>query len=184
MGLYGSEYWTYSLPKRVGPQKALELTQNALPLGTRKAKSLGYIDEILSDDYEVFLAQVMENAEALAASPQYATRLAEKLTIREQDETAKPLAAYRLAELKRMKANFSGKKAPGEVDYHQARYNFVHKIKPKLTSACCQAIQATYATLNREGLRLLPSSSGGTFERVDVPYALRPGSEERSKRSS
>jgi putative two-component system hydrogenase maturation factor HypX/HoxX len=38
MGLYGSEYWTYSLPKRVGYEKALEITEACLPMGMQEAK--------------------------------------------------------------------------------------------------------------------------------------------------
>ncbi|HEX3210509.1 MAG TPA: enoyl-CoA hydratase-related protein, partial [Geminicoccaceae bacterium] len=37
-GLYGSEYWTYSLPRRVGPEKALELTERCLPIGVHEAR--------------------------------------------------------------------------------------------------------------------------------------------------
>src|SRR5208283_4374462 len=35
--LYGSEYWTYTLPRRVGQRRALELTQSCQPLGARAA---------------------------------------------------------------------------------------------------------------------------------------------------
>ena len=35
--LYGSEYWTYTLPRRVGQTRALELTQSCQPIGTRAA---------------------------------------------------------------------------------------------------------------------------------------------------
>jgi putative two-component system hydrogenase maturation factor HypX/HoxX len=136
MGLYGSEYWTYSLPKRVGPLKALELTEKALPVGTRKAKTLGYIDEIFSDDYEQYLEQVRQHAEALAGHPQYEILLEEKCSIRRRDEQIKPLAAYRAAELKKMKRNFFGKCEQGEVNYHEARYKFVHKVRPTETSPC------------------------------------------------
>ena len=31
-GLYGSEYWTYSLPRRVGHERALQLTEQCLPV--------------------------------------------------------------------------------------------------------------------------------------------------------
>ena len=31
MGLHGSEYWTYSRPRRVGADEAMRLTQSALP---------------------------------------------------------------------------------------------------------------------------------------------------------
>jgi putative two-component system protein, hydrogenase maturation factor HypX/HoxX len=136
MGLYGSEYWTYSLPKRVGPVKALELTQATLPIGTKKAKTIGYIDEILPDDYGKYLEQVRQNAEAMAACPRYLQMIEEKCATRQRDEKAKPLAAYRAAELHKMKRNFSGKCNAGEVNYHVARYNFVHKVKPKETATC------------------------------------------------
>ena len=136
MGLYGSEYWTYSLPKRVGPLKALELTDMAIPLGTKRAKSLGFIDAIFSDHYDEFLEQVRTNAEALAASPHYDVMLEEKLKARQHDEQIKPLASYRATELEKMKANFSGKYIIGGINYHQARYNFVHKAKPKKTAPC------------------------------------------------
>lgn len=135
MGLYGSEYWTYLLPKRVGPVKALELTETPLPLGMKKAKAIGYIDEILPDTYEEYHAKLREKAEALAASPDYDRLLAEKRDHRLKDEKAKPLASYRANELQHMKMNFAGKFYGGEVNYHEARYNFVHKVRPKETAA-------------------------------------------------
>ncbi|MDD1612622.1 MAG: hydrogenase maturation protein [Methylococcaceae bacterium] len=135
MGLYGSEYWTYSLPKRVGPVKALELTETPLPIGTKKAKAIGFIDEILSDYYDQYLEQIRQKAEALAVDPQYQRLLEEKCNLRQKDERVKPLAAYRAAELQKMKINFSGKFYGGEVNYHEARFNFVHKVRPKETAA-------------------------------------------------
>jgi putative two-component system hydrogenase maturation factor HypX/HoxX len=135
MGLYGSEYWTYSLPKRVGPVKALELTETPLPIGTKKAKAIGFIDEILSDHHDEYLEQVRQKAEALAMEPQYSRLLEEKRHLRQKDERVKPLSAYRAAELQKMKINFSGKFYGGEVNYHEARYNFVHKVRPKETAA-------------------------------------------------
>ena len=135
MGLYGSEYWTYSLPKRVGPVKALELTETPLPIGTKKAKAIGYIDEILSDDYKVYLEQVRQKAETLAHSAQFKQLLEEKRRLRQHDESVKPLAAYRTAELHKMKLNFAGKVARGEVNYHEARRNFVYKVRPKQTAS-------------------------------------------------
>lgn len=135
MGLYGSEYWTYSLPKRVGPVKALELTETPLPMGTKKAKAIGYLDDVLSDEYDIYQKQVRQKAEALAFSPQYDFVLEEKRLLRNKDERLKPLAAYRTSELQKMKINFSGKFYGGEVNYHEARYNFVHKVRPKETAA-------------------------------------------------
>ena len=34
--LSGSEYWTYTLPRRIGQTKAMELTQSCQPIGTRR----------------------------------------------------------------------------------------------------------------------------------------------------
>ena len=39
MGLYGSEYWTYLLPKRVGPDMAIELTESRVASGNAESKS-------------------------------------------------------------------------------------------------------------------------------------------------
>jgi putative two-component system protein, hydrogenase maturation factor HypX/HoxX len=50
MGLYGSEYWTYSLPKRVGPEKALGLTRDCLPINAGTAAKIGMIDAVTDAD--------------------------------------------------------------------------------------------------------------------------------------
>ncbi|RBH44058.1 formyl transferase, partial [Pseudomonas sp. MWU13-2860] len=46
MGLYGSEYWTYSLPGAVGAEQARLLTEACLPLSAREAWRLGMIQDI------------------------------------------------------------------------------------------------------------------------------------------
>ncbi len=135
MGLYGSEYWTYLLPRRVGPGRALELTEIPLPIGMKKAMAIGMIDEILPDDYTEFQQQLRGKAEALANSPDYETLLAQKRKRRASDDASKPLAAYRAAELQHMRMNFYGKFYGGDISYHEARYNFVHKVRPKETAA-------------------------------------------------
>jgi putative two-component system protein, hydrogenase maturation factor HypX/HoxX len=135
MGLYGSEYWTYLLPKRVGPGRALELTEMPLPLGMQKAKDIGLIDRILPDAATAYQAAVRQHAEALAASPDYERLLEEKRLRRAHDEAIKPLASYRAAELQHMRMNFAGKFYGSDINYHEARYNFVHKVRPKETAA-------------------------------------------------
>lgn len=47
MGLYGSEFWTYSLPRRVGPQTAERLTTEALPMTAATAHGLGLMDRLV-----------------------------------------------------------------------------------------------------------------------------------------
>ena len=62
MGLSGSEYHTYSLPKRVGVQKAEELLKNCLPINSNYAKKINMIDEVFScDEYESKLEEFCQN---------------------------------------------------------------------------------------------------------------------------
>lgn len=129
MGLYGSEYWTYLLPKRVGHKKAIELTNNCLPMGTEVAKEIGLIDDFFGEDLTIFQQQIELIAEEMAQSPDYQQRLKSKIEKRLRDEQLKPLEDYRNEELKKMKINFY---APDQ-SYHTARYNFVHKFTPSET---------------------------------------------------
>jgi len=46
LGLSGSEYHTYTLPKRVGEEMAQKLLDECLPLSVAKANSLGMVDEV------------------------------------------------------------------------------------------------------------------------------------------
>ncbi|MCR4305227.1 MAG: enoyl-CoA hydratase-related protein, partial [Gallionella sp.] len=122
--LYGSEYWTYLLPRRVGEARAAALTQNRLPVGAAQAQEMGLIDGCFGADRRDFLARIEQIAEGLAASPDHSALLQEKVARRERDEQEKPLDAYRAEELQHMKLNFYG----FDPSYHVARYNFVYKI--------------------------------------------------------
>jgi len=122
--LYGSEYWTYLLPKRVGPEAARFITQNRLPLGAQQACDRGLIDECFGEDRLGFVERVRALAEQLAASAEYPDLLARKREWRLKDEAAKPLHAYREEELEHMKRNFWG----FDPSFHVARYNFVCKV--------------------------------------------------------
>lgn len=121
--LYGSEYWTYLLPRRLGAEGARQFMQRRLPLGADAAVRLGFADACLAADPAVFVAQVRQRAAALAHAPDYGARLARKRAQRAADEAVKPLAAYRAEELAHMQRNFYG----FDVSYHVARYRFVHK---------------------------------------------------------
>jgi putative two-component system hydrogenase maturation factor HypX/HoxX len=122
--LYGSEYWTYQLPRRVGPAAARELTANRLPVGDAEALALGLADAVLPGDVAAFRDAVTAEAEALAAASDFAQRLSAKQRQRDADEATRPLAAYRADELERMRRNFYG----FDPSYHVARYNFVFKV--------------------------------------------------------
>ncbi|GAA2251842.1 hydrogenase maturation protein [Kitasatospora cystarginea] len=123
MGLYGSEYWTYTLPRRVGEAAARRLTEQALPVTAEAALRLGLVDRVVPSTPGDFGAAVGGLAVSLATSGRLQERIAAKKAARERDEARRPLAAYRAAELERMRRNFFG---PGEP-YHALRSAFVRK---------------------------------------------------------
>jgi len=52
LGLTGSEYHTYSLPKRVGGEKAQKLLDDCLPISVEYGKKIGMVNEVFAhDDY-------------------------------------------------------------------------------------------------------------------------------------
>jgi putative two-component system hydrogenase maturation factor HypX/HoxX len=122
--LYGSEYWTYLLPRRVGEAEAKALTQGRLPLSADEALRRRLVDATVPGTTAAFVEEVRSRARALAAAPDFAQRLEAKRARREADEAKKPLSAYREAELKRMHVNFYG----FDPSYHVARYHFVHRL--------------------------------------------------------
>lgn len=70
MGLFGTEYWTYLLPKRVGKEKAHQLNDECLPLDAFEAKRIGLIDDHYGDNLLAFEEAVEKRAAELAASPE------------------------------------------------------------------------------------------------------------------
>ena len=121
--LYGSEYWTYVLPRRVGAERAQRITQGRLPLGVREAQALGIVDACLARDAGAFEAAARARAQALAHSADWPARVAAKARRRAADEAERPLAAYRADELQCMQRNFYG----FDPSYHVARDHFVHR---------------------------------------------------------
>ena len=136
-GLYGSEYWTYLLPRRVGERKALELTEGMLPLGAYSARRIGLVDAIFQGSPSTFHESVAVEAEALARDQNYRMRLALKEALRWHDERRKPLLQYREEELARMRENFYGP----DPSYHEARRRFVHKLVGPPASPFPQAVR-------------------------------------------
>jgi putative two-component system hydrogenase maturation factor HypX/HoxX len=127
--LYGSEYWTYLLPRRVGADNAHQITQARLPMGVGEARRFRLIDRILPPASRSDATAVGLIARTLAFDSGFDTRLADKRRRREADEAQKPLASYRDEELARMRLNFYG----FDSSYHVARYNFIHKISKSRT---------------------------------------------------
>jgi putative two-component system protein, hydrogenase maturation factor HypX/HoxX len=128
--LYGSEYWTYLLPRRVGGRPddgaCRRIMQGRLPIGVREALALKLVDRCLANGAPAFEAAAEQAALALAATSDLAERIAAKAARRVADEAVKPLAAYRAEELARMQRNFYG----FDPSYHVARHHFVAR-KPQ-----------------------------------------------------
>ncbi|MFE2747097.1 enoyl-CoA hydratase-related protein [Streptomyces scopuliridis] len=118
MGLYGSEYWTYTLPRRAGTDAARRLTEEALPVSATAARRLGLADRIVHCGPEDFAGQVRVLAARLRDDP--------RRTRPENDRSVKPLSAYREEELAQMRDIFFDPRAP----YHALRRAFVRKWRP------------------------------------------------------
>lgn len=127
--LYGSELWTYLLPRHAGTENAQRIMQARLPMGASEAVACGLADQRFGDTRQEFVRAVKERAELLAAAPDFDTRLAAKNERRCLDEAATPLSSYRVRELERMRLNFYG----FDPSYHVARYNFVHRLPKSRT---------------------------------------------------
>ncbi|MDG9712936.1 enoyl-CoA hydratase-related protein [Streptomyces sp. DH10] len=124
MGLYGSEFWTYSLPRRVGAETAERLTSEALPVSAATAARIGLVDRLVPVPPQEFAMEVERLAADVAGDPDIARRITAKATARHADELQRPLAEYRRTELARMRAIFFDPQAP----YHALRSAFVRKV--------------------------------------------------------
>jgi putative two-component system hydrogenase maturation factor HypX/HoxX len=125
-GLYGSEYWTYLLPGRVGKQVSERLTSAPFePVGTRRAVEIGLLDAAYGTTLADFRALTRSRAQRLADDPDYGRMLEAKRSRRARDEDIKPLQAYRDEELGRSHRSFFGP----DRSYHEARRRFVLKLE-------------------------------------------------------
>jgi putative two-component system hydrogenase maturation factor HypX/HoxX len=129
MGLHGSEYWTYTLPRRVGEEQAARLTGECLPVSTASARQCGLVDRVIEGGADGFRARVASLAEQLAHGPHYPRRVAVKAQQLTPAAMVQPLDAYRQAELAAMNRNFYDPREP----YAQLRRAFVYKQKPTRT---------------------------------------------------
>lgn len=151
--LYGSEYWTYTLPRRVGVRRALELTSSCKPIGACAAREMGFLDGVFGEDDAAFMSLLKERARRLASDPSFRSMLRRKHERRLDDEGVKPLARYRSEELARMKVNFFG------IDqaYHEARRRFVFKGDPPHGSQAADKTTAEAAPWVRSQKAVWPS---------------------------
>ena len=135
LGLSGSEYHTFILPKRVGQTKSKELLENCLPINAKNAKKINMIDEVYPfEDYqeklEIFCENLLKNEDTF-----------EEFIDRKKDflEQELPLMEEcKEKELQIMYDEFWQKSS----SFHTLRYDFVHKIKPKNTPKRLKDINA------------------------------------------
>ena len=127
--LYGSEYWTYLLPRRLKSGTAADVMGQRLPMSAQQAAQLGLVDAVFGDSAQEFVSLARARAQALAASGDVPALLRAKQQRRLWDEAQKPLRAYRNEELACMHRNFYG----FDPSYHIARSNFVHRVAPSWT---------------------------------------------------
>jgi putative two-component system hydrogenase maturation factor HypX/HoxX len=124
-GLYGSEYWTYLLPRRVGGELTARLTSAPFTaVGARQAVDLGLLDSAFGATADAFRARVGRMAEWLARDSDIDRWLASKRRRRARDEQIKPLSVYRKQELARSHECFFGE----DRSYHEVRRRFVYKL--------------------------------------------------------
>lgn len=117
--LYGSEFWTYLLPPRVGAEGAATIMRHRLPMLAAEAVQLGFYDAVLpAPTFEIDVGR-----RALEMTVGFDAAIFAKRAKRTCDEQEKPLAAYRAEELARMRRNFYG----FDPSYHVARWHFVVK---------------------------------------------------------
>lgn len=121
--LYGSEYWTYLLPRRAG-ERGREVLAARLPVGASEARRLGLVDTVLDLPPAAFAMAVLDHARRLAADPALPRLLAAKRARLAADEAKKPLSAHRAEELAQMRRNFFG----FDPSYHLARYHFLTRV--------------------------------------------------------
>ena len=119
--IFGSEYWTYVLPRRVGPERVEAIMGSRLPIGAAAARRQGLVDAVLPNARPGFRAAVRDYAERLATDPAFDRLIGEKRARRERDEAERPLKAYRDEELERMRLAFYG----FDPSYHVARWRFI-----------------------------------------------------------
>ncbi len=124
MGLFGSEYWTYLLPKRIGIDKANKFTNECLPWGVAVAKEIGLIDDYYGETTAEFVDFVKKQAKEIVNLSYFDKLVMAKKMQRRKDERNKPLENYRKEELEKMRVNFYD----NDLDYNYKRFCFIHHL--------------------------------------------------------
>ncbi|RLJ69869.1 putative two-component system hydrogenase maturation factor HypX/HoxX [Hydrogenivirga caldilitoris] len=122
--LYGSEFWTYTLPKRVGWEKGREVMERRMPVSSEQAQEMGLIDKVFGRTPSEFRRELKRRVEEFVDSPEFDSFIREKVKERTSPEWEELIKRCREEELERMKLNFYG----FDTSYHIARYYFVYRL--------------------------------------------------------
>ncbi|WP_295053461.1 hydrogenase maturation protein [Sulfuricurvum sp.] len=137
LGLHGSEYWTYTLPRRVGGEKAEELTNGCLPISAVHARSIGLIDTLLSENDETYLEQLHIYCRTLCDDEErYDERLESKRQKINHTSFAEEIQSYREVELEQMYPSFYDPAS----DFNRLRKDFVYKLCPIQTPSYLKGV--------------------------------------------
>ena len=168
-GLYGSEYWTYLLPRRIGAEMTARLINPPFTsIGALHAVRIGLLDAAFGATLNSFDDHIRHLAERLATDASLENKLARKRHHRTRDENTKPLQSYRREELARSLKCFFGP----DPSYHQARRRFVYKLSPHDIDRA-QADTAIQGASSAAPLQRPSLSSGAPAEMNGVNPATR-----------
>ncbi|MCH9812492.1 MAG: hydrogenase [Epsilonproteobacteria bacterium] len=115
LGLSGSEYHSYTLPKRVGDEMAFTLLEEALPISVEKAKKIGMIDAVY--DHACYYAKLDSFCQSVYSDDFIWEKQEYLENERERIEVLKE------RELTKMYPEFWDEKS----DFHHLRKAFVYK---------------------------------------------------------
>ena len=136
IGMYGSDYWTYVLPRRVGAACAQRLSEQGLPTLAREARRLGLADRLLPEDWNNYERELDRMLAELTQPSNWCRSIQSKERLRVRDERRKPLQKYRDEELLQIhRACFDPDSA-----FHTARRSVIFR------SAEQQPVLPTYGT--------------------------------------
>ncbi|MFI5890707.1 hydrogenase maturation protein [Actinoplanes sp. NPDC051513] len=127
MGLYGSELHTFTLPRRVGADRAQELIDDKLPVSATRARSIGLVDEVgprHPDAYTEWLAALAEREGDARLARNRRQAKARRLAAERV-----PLEVYEARELAEMSRDMYADRS----GFAAARHDFVRKVKPSET---------------------------------------------------
>lgn len=127
LGLHGSEYWTFTLPRRIGVEKAFELTAASLPISAKNAVQIGLADTLLSENDVQYFDELHHYCTALVADEdQYYELLDAKRKKINDPFFLDEMQSHREKELEQMYPSFYD----ADSDFNRLRKEFVYKLCP------------------------------------------------------